>query len=134
MGAYMRELRVTHIINTASRDVWLPEEKLSNIGVELFQFHVDDVPTANMAPYLRPGAELVARALGSGGLVVINCLVGLSRSATLLTAALMILRHWSLSRCLRTLRLRRQVRPNIGFMVQLLTLELELREKGVTLV
>ena len=50
---YLRELRVTHVINTASRDVWLPSEKLSNIGIDLFQFHVDDVPSANIAPFFR---------------------------------------------------------------------------------
>ena len=90
--AYMRELRVTHVINTASRDVWLPTEKLSNMGVELFQFHVDDVPSANIAPFFRPVADIVRRAQQSGGLLVINCLVGFSRSATVLIAALMIVR------------------------------------------
>ena len=35
------------------RDVWLPTEKLSNMGVEVFQFHVDDVPSANIAPFFR---------------------------------------------------------------------------------
>ena len=90
--AYMRELRVTHVINTASRDVWLPTEKLSNMGVELFQFHVDDVPSANIAPFFRPVADIVRRAQQGGGLLVINCLVGFSRSATVLIAALMIVR------------------------------------------
>ena len=43
------------------RDVWLPNEKLSNMGVEVFQFHVDDVPSANIAPFFRfppPDADL----------------------------------------------------------------------------
>ena len=40
---------------------------------------------------------------------MINCLVGLSRSATVLIAALMILRHWTLAHAFRALRLRRQV-------------------------
>ena len=132
-AAYMRELRVTHIINTASRDVWLPTEKLTNLGVELYQFHVDDVPSANISPYFRPAADLVRRAQQSGGLLVVNCLVGLSRSATLLTAALMLLRHWSLARSLRALRLRRQVRPNLGFIQQLVALEVELKEQGYKL-
>lgn len=131
--AYMRELRVTHIINTASRDVWLPVEKMSNMGVELFQFHVDDVPSANLAPYFRAAADLVSRAQDTGGLLVVNCLVGLSRSAALLTAALMILRQWTVRRTLSTLRQRRQVKPNLGFMVQLLALEQQLREQGVRL-
>ena len=37
-------------------------------------------------------------ASSEGGLVVVNCLVGLSRSATVLTAALMINQHWSVAR------------------------------------
>ena len=85
---------MSHLINTASRVVWLPVEKLSNRGVQMFQFHVDDVPSANIAPYFRPVAELLAEAKKAGGLVVINCLVGLSRSATVLTAALMINNRW----------------------------------------
>ena len=130
---YMRDLRVTHIINTASRDVWLPVEKLSNLGVEMFQFHVDDVPSANIAPYFRPAADFVARATQVGGLLVINCLVGLSRSATVLAAALMINNKWTVKRTLKKLRQNRPVKPNLGFMVQLLTLEQKLRKKGVKL-
>ena len=132
--AYMRELRVTHIINTASRDVWLPVEKLTNLGVEMFQFHVDDVPSANIAPYFRPVADFVAQAKQGGGLLVINCLVGLSRSATVLTAALMINNKWTVRRSLLMLRRKRPVKPNLGFLVQLLTLEMELRQDGIKLV
>ena len=131
--AYMRELRVTHIINTASRDVWLPVEKLTNLGVEMFQFHVDDVPSANIAPYFRPVADFVARATQAGGLLVINCLVGLSRSATVLTAALMMNNKWTVKKALRKLRQNRPVKPNLGFMVQLLSLEQKLMEQGVKL-
>ena len=132
--AYMSQLRVTHIINTASRDVWLPVEKLSNLGVEMFQFHVDDVPSANIAPYFRPAADFVARATQAGGLLVINCLVGLSRSATVLAAALMINNKWTAKRSLKIMRNMRPVKPNMGFMVQLLTLETQLRGEGIDLV
>jgi len=131
--AYMRELRVTHIVNTASRDVWLPVEKLSNLGVEMFQFHVDDVPSANISPYFRPVAEFVARATQAGGLLVINCLVGLSRSATVLTAALMINNKWTVKKALRKLRQKRPVKPNLGFMMQLISLEQNLLQQGVKL-
>ena len=41
------------VIALFCRDVWLPTEKLSNMGVEVFQFHVDDVPSANIAPFFR---------------------------------------------------------------------------------
>ena len=73
-------------------------------------------------------------ASSEGGLVVVNCLVGLSRSATVLTAALVINQHWSVARSLRKLRQSRPVKPNIGFMVQLLGLEQQLTKSGVHLV
>ena len=73
-------------------------------------------------------------ASSEGGLVVVNCLVGLSRSATVLTAALVINQHWSVARSLRKLRQSRPVKPNIGFMVQLLGLEQQLTNSGVHLV
>jgi len=130
---YIRYLRVTHIINTAARDVWLPEEKLSNLGVKLFQFHVDDVPTANISPYFRSAAQFIAQALQSEGLVVVNCLVGFSRSATVVTAALMINNKWTARTALSLLRRSRPVKPNMGFMAQLVTLESELRKEGFQL-
>ena len=128
--SYMSELGVTHIVNTASRDVWLPVEKLSNLGVEMFQFHVDDVPSANISPYFRPVAEFVARATQAGGLLVINCLVGLSRSATVLTAALMINNKWTVKKALQKLRTRRPVKPNLGFLIQLISLEMQILQDG----
>ena len=42
--AYLRDLGVTHILNTASRDVWLPVEKLTNLGL---QACICCVPTSN---------------------------------------------------------------------------------------
>ena len=75
-----------------------------------------------------------AKALSEGGLVLVNCLVGFSRSATVLTAALMINNHWSLARSLKKLRQSRPVKPNLGFMVQLLSLEQKLKNKGDRLI
>ena len=69
-----------------------------------------------------------------GGLIAVNCLVGFSRSASILTAALMMNNHWSLMKTLKKLRQSRSVKPNIGFMVQLLNLENQLKMKGVKLI
>ena len=131
--AYMRELGVTHIINTASRDVWLPMEKLSNMAIKLFEFHVDDVTTANISLYFKSAADMMEEAEAVGGLVVINCVAGLSRSATLLAATLIMTRRWSLARSLATIRQARQVRPNLGFIIQLLELEEQLKAQGAVL-
>ena len=131
---FIKELGVTHILNTATRDVWLPVEKLTNLGVKIFQFHVDDVSSANISPYFHPAADFISSALTTpGGLVVINCLVGLSRSATVLTAALMITKRWSLVKTLKQIRQSRNVKPNLGFMIQLMKLEQNLRSNGAIL-
>jgi len=127
---YVAELGVTHVINTASRDVWLQAEKLENLGISLFQFHVDDVPTAKLTPYFKPAANMLAQCESTGGVLVVNCLVGFSRSATVLTAALIITRGWTVERALRELRAKRQVRPNIGFMEQLIQLQTKLGIKN----
>ena len=111
-----------------------PVEKLTNLGLDIFQFHVDDVPSANIAAYFPAVAAYLAKALSEGGLVMVNCLVGFSRSATVLTAALMINNHWSLARSLKKLRQSRPVKPNLGFMVQLLNLEQKLKNKGDRLI
>ena len=39
--AYLRDLGVTHILNTASRDVWLPVEKLTNLGLQACIYCID---------------------------------------------------------------------------------------------
>merc|ERR1712107_216136 len=114
-------------INTASRDVWLPVEKLSNLGLKIFQFHVDDVPSSNISVYFQAASNFLSQAMMSGGLV------GVSRSATILTAAVMINNNWSLVRTLKKLRQMRPVKPNIGFMVQLLNLERQLKTQGIKL-
>ena len=131
--SYIQHLGVTHILNTASRDVWLPTEKLSNLGIKVFQFHVDDVPSANISAYFTAAANFLSQASQSGGLVMVNCLVGFSRSASILTAGVMMNSHWSLVRTLKKLRQSRPVKPNLGFMVQLINLEQQLKNKGVSL-
>lgn len=60
------------------------------------------------------------------GKVLVHCLMGISRSATFVAAYLMMKKNMSTKDALFTLRKQREVRPNTGFLVQLLQLE----EKG----
>ena len=53
MMIMMSMITITTMTMRRHRDVWLQTEKLSNMGVELFQFHVDDLPSANIAPFFR---------------------------------------------------------------------------------
>ena len=53
------------------------------------------------------------------GLVVVNCVMGWSRSATVVAAYLMMKKGMSSQEALETIRQSRPIRPNPGFLQQL---------------
>ena len=59
----------------------------------------------------------------SGGRVMVNCWQGASRSATVVLAFLMMHHNMELSAVLAQAKTRRDIRPNNGFLKQLVTLE-----------
>ena len=59
----------------------------------------------------------------SGGRVMVNCWQGASRSATVVLAFLMMHHNMELSAVLAQVKTRRDIRPNNGFLKQLVTLE-----------
>lgn len=63
------------------------------------------------------------------GKVLVHCMMGISRSATCALAYLMINRKMSAVDAIRTMRMRRDVRPNDGFLQQLADLDNELRRE-----
>lgn len=63
----------------------------------------------------------------SAGRVLVHCAVGVSRSASLVLAFLMIHQRLSLLDAVQTVKLRRWIFPNRGFLRQLRALDLTLR-------
>lgn len=61
------------------------------------------------------------------GKALVHCQMGISRSSTCAIAYLMINRKMSAADAIRTVRLRRDIRPNDGFLQQLADLDNELR-------
>lgn len=58
-------------------------------------------------------------------------MMGVSRSATCVIVYLMIAKRMSASEAIRTVRLRREIRPNDGFLQQIADLDNELRRERV---
>jgi len=65
-------------------------------------------------------SEFIAKAIAEGGKVLVHCIRGVSRSATIVAAYLMTSHKLSHNEAVATVRSKRPIaRPNYGFMIQL---------------
>ena len=81
---------------------------------------VDDHPMSNISRFFGRTTDFIEEGLMRGnGLVVVNCVMGWSRSATVVAAYLMMKKGMSSAEALQTIRQSRPIRPNPGFLQQL---------------
>ena len=74
-------------------------------------------------------AHYIHSVLAQAGRVMVSCQMGVSRSAACVLAYLIIYRDMTVLEALRTLRRSRDVRPNDGFLEQLILLDTDLRQE-----
>lgn len=130
----LRRLGVTHVLNAAcGRE---PRYCLVNTGPALYRaagiaflgIEALDVSAFRLDRYFDQAADFIERALAEpGGRVLVHCHQGISRSATLVLAFLMLRRKLSAAEAVRLVRGRREIVPNRGFLRQLCLLERQLR-------
>lgn len=86
---------------------------------------VDDEDEAEkMVPALHEGADFIHGALSSGGVVLVHCAAGASRSATIVLSYLLIHADYTLFDAFDLLHSKRRATwPNDGFMASLISLE-----------
>merc|ERR1739838_241938 len=77
----LKTLGVTHILNAAEEHVQVSPTKFAVHGIQYHGFHVDDLPECDISRYYKRSTDFINSAVASGGLVVVNCYMGLSRSA-----------------------------------------------------
>merc|ERR1712106_795827 len=120
---YLKSQGVTHVLNTAELHVMVSQAKYATHGIQYYGFHVDDLPHCDISRYFRRTTDFIHSAVSGGGLVVVNCYMGLSRSSSCVLAYLMTKQDMSLSKALDYVKKSRGVRPNEGFLNQLKDLE-----------
>jgi len=126
---YLKSVGATHVLNTAEQHVQVSQARYASRGINYYGFHVDDLPHCNISRYFHRSTEFIDRAVTGGGLVVVNCYMGLSRSASVVIAYLMTKHNMSFQRALDFVKKSRGVRPNEGFVRQLRDLEFSLQRK-----
>ncbi|KAK7162354.1 hypothetical protein R3I94_004879 [Phoxinus phoxinus] len=127
----LKRLGITHVVNAGhgtgvyTGELFYQDMNVSYLGIEL-----DDFPEADISPHFRSCAEFLDDALLTHrGKVLVDSMMGVSRSAVLVAAYLMIFQNMSIMEALLEIRKKRAINPNEGFIKQLRQLNETLMEE-----
>ncbi|KAK2857177.1 hypothetical protein Q5P01_005912 [Channa striata] len=129
--ARLKRMGITHILNTAhGTGVYTGESFYSGMNVRYMGIEVDDFPDADISVHFRSTAEFLDEALLTHkGKVLVVSMMGVSRSAVLVASYLMIFQHMTIMEALTSMRKKRAINPNEGFLKQLRELNENLMEE-----
>ncbi|NXV83628.1 DUS27 phosphatase, partial [Atlantisia rogersi] len=127
----LKRLGITHVLNAAhGTGVYTGPGFYNGLNIQYLGIEVDDFPDMDISKYFRPAAEFLDEALLTyRGKILVSSEMGISRSAVLVTAYLMIYHHMTILEALMTLRKKRAIYPNDGFLKQLRELNEQLLEE-----
>lgn len=121
----LEALSITHIVNCANEQYVMNVVRRLPPDITVHNLRLDDANS--QAIDLRKSAQIVHEALQNSA-VLINCRQGISRSATVTIAYLMLYQGEDLMSAIGHVKAcRPTIQPNPGFMRQLVNLEMELR-------
>ncbi|KAG6808901.1 hypothetical protein H0H93_016355, partial [Arthromyces matolae] len=108
----LKKLGVTHVVSVC------PE--YPSTGPNHLTIPIEDTEYDNILIQLPTACEFIEAALKSQGKVLVHCVMGISRSTTVIAAYLMKTRKMSRSAAIKFIKQRRpEVHPNYGFIKQL---------------
>ncbi|XP_058900424.1 serine/threonine/tyrosine-interacting-like protein 2 [Kogia breviceps] len=127
----LKRLGITHILNAAhGTGVYTGPEFYTGLEIQYLGVEVDDFPEVNISQHFRKAAEFLDEALLTyRGKVLVSSEMGVSRSAVLVVAYLMIFHNMAILEALMTVRKKRPIYPNDGFLKQLRELNEKLMEE-----
>nr|XP_036869256.1 dual specificity protein phosphatase 13 isoform X4 [Manis javanica] len=128
------QLGITHIVNVAAGkfQVDTGAKFYRGMPLEYYGIEADDNPFFDLSVYFLPVARYIRTALSvPQGRVLVHCAMGVSRSATVVLAFLMICENMTLVEAIQAVQAHRNICPNSGFLRQLQVLDNRLgRETG----
>jgi len=134
-----KEFDVTHVLNAAQGvkfgNVNTDESLFQPFGIKFMGVRAQDNQQFDLSAHFQEAADFIHQGLArnaatGSGKVLVHCVQGISRSTSLLCAYLMIKQGLSAEQSLTTIRLKREVLPNHGFLKQLCQLDADLHKKS----
>ncbi|KAM9817009.1 LOW QUALITY PROTEIN: dual specificity phosphatase 29-like [Neosynchiropus ocellatus] len=124
----LEDLGVTHVVNAAdgAQHISTGPQFYQDTSIEYHGVEASDSRNFDLRPFFTSTADFIHDALKENGTVLVHCARGISRSATLVLAFLMIKEHLTLLEAVLTVREHRNVLPNAGFLEQLQELDVSL--------
>lgn len=114
-GSFIKKSKITHILIAGNRLRRHFTKKCAYMQLDIF-----DHPSAKIINHFIESIQYIEEALAGGNNILIHCWGGVSRSATIVIAYIMVKEKKSLDEALQFVRQKRSmIRPNPGFMAQL---------------
>jgi protein tyrosine phosphatase len=120
-SSVLQGLNITHVLTIC------PMRPTQFPGISYKIVCISDSPTVKISEKFEECFEFINSALQAGGVVLVHCFQGVSRSATIVLAYLMTYKKMTLDRAVAFLKSKRSIiSPNFGFINQLRAYEREL--------
>ncbi|NXS53542.1 DS13B phosphatase, partial [Brachypteracias leptosomus] len=127
--AQLSQMGISHVVDAAAKRFHINTgpKFYKDLSVDYYGVEAEDNPNFDLSIYFYPVARYIRAALNSPrGKVLVHCAMGISRSATLVLAFLMICENMSLVDAIQIVHSHRGICPNSGFLKQLQELDLQL--------
>ncbi|KAG8238854.1 hypothetical protein J437_LFUL018679 [Ladona fulva] len=124
----LKNIGITHVLNASEGSetykgfVNTGASYYSSAGIKYKGFPAYDNLSYDLSQHFSDAAEFIDDALKSHGKVLVHCYMGVSRSATLVLAFLMIKRAMTAQDAIKIVRSKREINPNSNFLQQLCNL------------
>ncbi|KAL4641099.1 dual specificity protein phosphatase 13-like [Arapaima gigas] len=129
--AALQEMGITHILNAAhSKQGSLGDQQFYGSAFVYYGVPAEDTSNFDLSIYFRPATRFIHNALKKReGKVLVHCIMGMSRSATLVLAYLMLYHRLTATEAIEKVIQKRAIYPNRNFLGLLLGLDSRLRRK-----
>ncbi|XP_010410842.2 dual specificity protein phosphatase 13-like [Corvus cornix cornix] len=125
------KMGVTHVLNAAHGTAYSHGgQDFYGATIDYYGVPAHDLPSFDISQFFFSAAQFIHNALSTpGAKILVHCAVGVSRSASLVLAYLMINHHLPLVEAIKTVKEHRWISPNRGFLKHLRNLDVQLRQR-----